>query len=115
MKTLVNTLFGLWCAFSILMNAFGIWLSRSWGWNESGSFGWTLGLPLMSIAVAGCVILGAIKGRGYLLLFGLVAYLILWAGLVVDKWRMSVLVASAVNLVLILLAGKALSFFKSWR
>lgn len=115
MKKLVLVLFGLWCAFSVLMNAFGFWLSRVWGWNESGSLRWALGFPLMALVGAVCAAYGVMKPRGYMLLVGLIVYACAWVGLAVDRWRLSILVISAVNFIAILFAANALNLFKDLR
>ena len=96
----MKILFGIWFSLSILINAFGVWLSRAWGWNESDSL-WAPGFPLLIILIVGCVMIGSIKGRGYLLLLGLATYSFLWVDLLVEKWRVPILVVSMVNLVLI--------------
>lgn len=115
MRTTIVVLLGLWLAFSTLMNAFGFWLCKAEGWNESRTFWWVLGFPLVALIGAGCGAYGIIKPRGYPLLVGLLMYAGAWGGLAIEKWRVSNLIVSAVNFLAILLAAKALNRLKAWR
>jgi hypothetical protein len=94
----MKILFGIWFSLSILMNSFGVWIGRIW--NDSNPL-WVFGFPLLALVVVGCVMIGAIKERSYLLVLGMAAYALLWVLLLVDKWRGPILAISMANLVLI--------------
>lgn len=107
----MKTLFGIWFSLSLLLNAFAVWLSRVWNWNESNSL-WAPGFPLLIFVTVGCVMTGAIKGRSYLLVLGMTAYTLLWVFLMVDKWKVPILVVSMINLVLIGFIAVKMGYFK---
>jgi hypothetical protein len=56
-----------------------------------------------------------VKPRGALIILGLIAYGLIWTLLVLDKWRISITVLSALNYLLILVASWALNLFKDLR